>query len=240
MDNDASYWNLSRSPYYSFIFTLPLFAVYEIMVLFLSRDQMATLRNGADVLMRQLLALFGAWGAYALSVAFIIGFMVVFLFQKKNWSITAIRSEYLLKMLLEGTLWGFLLYVMLKYAPVLLMFPSGKILAQHIILSIGAGLYEEFVFRVVAIALISQLLKFIFLWKRVWRIPAAIFISACLFSGFHFVGAFGEPLNLTLFFYRLFAGVLLGSLYVARGFGITAYAHMVYDFVVVFNLTTNS
>ncbi|MDP6966257.1 MAG: CPBP family glutamic-type intramembrane protease [Candidatus Marinimicrobia bacterium] len=237
MQNNTSYWTLSRSPYYSFIFTLPLFAVYEVMVLFLSRDQVATLRNGADVLMRQFLALFGAWGAYVLSVAFIIGFMVVFLFQKKNWSITAVRGEYLLQMLLEGTLWGVLLYVVMKYSPVLLMFPSGKMLSQQIILSIGAGLYEEFVFRVFAIALISQILKFIFLWKKVWRILAAIFISACLFSGFHFVGAFGEPFNLMLFFYRLFAGVLLGSLYVTRGFGITAYAHMVYDFVVVFNLT---
>lgn len=240
MDNSTSYWTLSRSPYYSFIFTLPLFAIYEIMVLFLSRDQVATLRNGADVLMKQLLALFGAWGAYALSIAFLIGFMVVFLFQKKNWSITSIRGEYLLKMMVEGTLWGFLLYVILKYVPVLLMFPSGKMLAQQIVLSIGAGLYEEFVFRVVAIALLSRIVKFVFLWKRVWCVTAAVIISACLFSGFHFVGAFGEPFNLTRFFYRVSAGAILGLLYVARGFGIAAYAHMVYDFVVVFNLTTDA
>ncbi|SVB92777.1 uncharacterized protein METZ01_LOCUS245631, partial [marine metagenome] len=40
MNNSLSYWSLSRSPYYSFIFVLPFFAIYEVMVLFLSRDEM--------------------------------------------------------------------------------------------------------------------------------------------------------------------------------------------------------
>ena len=48
MDNDASYWNLSRSPYYSFIFTLPLFAVYEIMVC--SDEIKEFVLNGASTL----------------------------------------------------------------------------------------------------------------------------------------------------------------------------------------------
>ena len=54
MEVRISYWTLSRSPYYSFIFVLPFLAMYEVMVLFLNRDQLISLRNGADVLMRQL------------------------------------------------------------------------------------------------------------------------------------------------------------------------------------------
>ncbi|HIO55530.1 MAG TPA: hypothetical protein EYN31_00645, partial [Candidatus Marinimicrobia bacterium] len=72
MKNSLSYWSLSSSPYYSFIFVLPFFAIYEVMVLFLSRDEMVTLRNGADVLLRQFLAMFGDWGFYILSISFIV------------------------------------------------------------------------------------------------------------------------------------------------------------------------
>jgi len=236
---ERTYWSLSRSPFYSFVFTIPLFAIYEIMVLFLSQDQLSTLRNGADALVRQFLSLFGLWGIYVLSIAFMIAFVVVFLWQKQQWRITSVRGDYLLKMLIEGTLWGLVLYVILKFAPTFLMFPSGKMLSQQIILAIGAGLYEEFVFRVLLINLISMLLRIVFLWQKSWRIIGAVLISAGLFSGFHFIGSFGDSFSFSLFLYRAFGGLLLGTLYVVRGFGITAYAHMVYDFVVVFHFTMN-
>lgn len=235
---ERTYWSLSRSPFYSFVFTIPLFAMYEVMVLFLSRDQLHTLRNGADALIRQLLGMFGIWGIHVLSIAFVLGFISVFLWQKKNWRMTSVRGDYLIKMLAEGTCWGFVLYMILKFAPTLLMFPSGRVLSQQVILAIGAGLYEEFVFRVVMINIATIILRIVFLWHKSWRILVAILISAGLFSLFHFVGSFADSFSLPLFLYRAFGGVLLGTLYVTRGFGITAYAHMVYDFVVVFFITT--
>ena len=67
----------------------------------------------------------------------------------------------------------------------------------------------------------------------------SVILSAAIFSAFHFTGPYGEMFDLTVFLYRLFAGVFLGALYAARGFGITAYAHMVYDFVVIFGLTVS-
>ena len=237
MTKERTYWSLSRSPFYSFVFTLPLFAIYEVMVLFLSQDQIVTLRNGADALVRQFLSLFGMWGFYVLSIAFMFVFMVVFLWQKQQWRITSVRGDYLIKMLIEGTLWGFVLYTILKFVPTFLMFPSGKDLSQQVILAIGAGLYEEFVFRVLFINIISMLLRIVFLWRKSWRIVTSILISAGLFSGFHFVGSFADVFDWSLFLYRAFGGILLGTLYVARGFGITAYAHMIYDLVVVFHLT---
>ncbi|MEE2876619.1 MAG: CPBP family glutamic-type intramembrane protease [Candidatus Neomarinimicrobiota bacterium] len=239
MNDRLTYWELSRSPYYSFILVLPFFAIYEVMVLFLSRDEMVTLRNGADVLMRQFLSMFGEWGLYVLSISFIVMFLAVFLIQKKEWNITVVKSDYLLGMLVEGTAWGFVLYLAMRYVPVLLMFPSGKDLVRQVILAIGAGLYEEFVFRVVAIMAISQVLRLVFLWEKKWRLTVSVILCAALFSAFHFIGPYGEIFNLSIFLYRLFAGVFLGTLYVVRGFGITAHSHMVYDFVVIFGLTVS-
>ena len=237
MRRNQSYWKLSNSPFYSFVFTLPLFGFYEVLTLFLSRNQMMTLRNGADVLFRQLLEMLGVWGMYILSIGFIVAFMVTFLLQKRKWWGTTVKGEYLIYMLLEGTGWGILLFLSLKYFPKLLMFPTGEQLSQQIVLAIGAGLYEEFLFRVVAISLFSLCLKVLLGWAKWQRMTIAILFSAGLFSAFHFLGEFGEAYNMTAFIYRGFAGVLLGILYVTRGFGITSYSHMVYDFIIVIRMT---
>jgi hypothetical protein len=36
---------------------------------------------------------------------------------------------------------------------------------------------------------------------------------------------------------RFFAGIILGSLYLFRGFGITAYTHSIYDLIVLIRMT---
>ena len=239
MEVRISYWTLSRSPYYSFIFVLPFLAMYEVMVLFLNRDQLISLRNGADVLMRQFLSIFGEWGFYVLSVSYILIFLFVFLIQKKDWNITVIKSDYLLGMLAEGTVWGLALYCFMRYVPVFLMFPSGKELFQQITLAIGAGLYEEFVFRVISIAVIFNLLRLIFQWDKQFSIVFSIVISGIIFSAFHFAGPYGDVFTSSLFIYRWLAGILLGMIYILRGFGIVSYAHMIYDFIVIIAMTTS-
>ena len=50
----------------------------------ISVNDIVILRNGADVLMRQVLGLFGIYGVYGFSASFMIGFMVAFLRQKKR------------------------------------------------------------------------------------------------------------------------------------------------------------
>ncbi len=234
----TSYWHLSRSPFYSFVFTLPFFALYEIATLTLNENQLFHIRNGADVLMRQFFSIFGDWGIHALNIAFIIGFVVSFLLQKSRRQMTAVRGTYLMQMFTEGLLWGGLLFVFMKLTPSLLSFPTGRSLIQQLTLAVGAGLYEEFLFRVVAIMLLVSLIGAIFQWDRRWCKFAAVIISAFLFASFHYVGDFGEIFNLRTFLLRAVAGLFLGTVYVFRGFGITALAHISYDFIVVSVITT--
>jgi membrane protease YdiL (CAAX protease family) len=234
----TSYWHLSRSPFYSFVFTLPFFALYEIATLTLNEDQLFHIRNGADVLLRQFFAIFGDWGIHALNIVFIVGFVVSFLLQKSRRQMTTVRGAYLMQMLTEGLFWGGLLFVFMKLAPTLLSFPSGRSLIQQMTLAVGAGLYEEFLFRVVAIFLLVSLISAILQWERRWCTFAAVVISAILFASFHYVGDFGEIFILKTFLLRTIAGLFLGIVYIFRGFGITALAHMSYDFIVVSIITT--
>ena len=61
-----------------------------------------------------------------------------------------------------------------------------------------------------------------------------------LFSGFHFVGIYGELPSINLFLIRTLAGVVLGIIYVMRGFGVAAYTHTIYDLFVLAKFTTSS
>ena len=209
------------------------------MVLFLSRNEVSTLRNGADILLRQFMSLFGDIGLYIISTSFFLIFLIIFLLQKKNINETSIKSKYLLFMLFEGLIWGIVLYFFMLFSQTLLMFPTSKELISQIILSIGAGLYEELVFRVLLIMFLTKLIKIIFLWNYLICLLFSMTLSAIVFSYFHFLGPYGDPLSFSVFIYRFLGGFFLGFLYILRGFGITAYAHINYNLIIIFFLTTN-
>ena len=54
-------------------------------------------------------------------------------------------------------------------------------------------------------------------------------VGALVFSAFHYIGPYGDRLDLASFTFRAVAGVLFSALYLLRGFGITAWTHAIYD-----------
>ncbi len=238
MSNERNYWNQSRSPLYSFIFTLPLFLIYELGILLVSSEDVPNLRNGADVLMRQVLGTFGILGVYGFGIIFMLGFIVVFLLQKQNWAITNIRSKYLLIMFGESLIWGAGLFLILRNSQALLMFSNGKTLIQQLILAVGAGIYEEFVFRALLITGLAAIFNLVFQWSRPVRTTSAMFAAAVIFSLFHFMGSFGDNYEFRLLLIRIVAGTVLGIIYILRGFGVAAYSHAIYDLIVLTLITT--
>ena len=232
-----SYFSTSRSYFYSFLFTIPLFFVYEISILFLSKDDIIVVRNGADFLMRNILESFDIYGLYALGFVFIFGFALSFIFFIKADRKKELKSNFLFFMFIESVLWSFILYLMLSKFMLVLMNPMGKMILQQVTLAIGAGIYEEFLFRVLLIAGLTRLLGFIFLWKQLSRKIVALIISGGIFSAFNLMGEYGDFFSMELFLLRFFAGIILGVLYLFRGFGITAYTHSIYDLIVLIRMT---
>ena len=57
----------------------------------------------------------------------------------------------------------------------------------------------------------------------------ATVVGAVIFSAFHYVGPYGDPFQLQSFAFRTISGVAFSALYLARGFGITAWTHALYD-----------
>ena len=233
-----NYWKFSKTPFYSFLFTLPYFIFYEIGIFFTSQDDLVVIRNGADALMRQALSRFGIIGLYWLGALFFIAFIITLIAQKKKWKESVIVGNYFFIMTLESIFWSYILFILMSNMNILLMNPNGELLIQQITLAIGAGIYEEFLFRVILILIISSILTMIFRWSKNNVNIIAIIISAGIFSAFHFIGEFGDFFSFKVFMVRFLAGIFLGFLYLFRGFGITAWSHSIYDLIILTKITT--
>ena len=233
-----SYLHHSRSALYSFIFTLPLFFIYEAGILFLSNEDIVIIRNGADFLLKNILESFGIFGLYSLGIVFFIGFLVSYIIYFRSDDNKNIKAEYLFIMMLESIFWSVILYFLLSKFMLVLMNPIGKTIIQQVTLAIGAGIYEEFLFRVILISGLSFVIGFIFLWDDILVKMSALIVSAAIFSAFHFFGDYGDFFSIELFLIRFVAGIILGLLYYFRGFGITATSHSIYDLIVLIQLTT--
>lgn len=227
-------WDDCAIPLTCLVFVSPLILIYELGVLCLGVD--AT-RNGCDLWLRALLQATG-FGQY-----FLLPLLTLFLLV--GWHHLArlpwqIRPESLVRMgweslsyaaalLLLSQLQGWLVNVLLAdtsaAAEPLSLGPIPQLIAFF-----GAGIYEELLFRV---ALIPALIIFL-RWlgegpeSSIWTAAVA---SSALFAAAHyeaFVGA-GDSFAWSTFMFRFVAGLIFAVLFLRRGFGITAGAHVMYD-----------
>ena len=72
------YYNSSKSTFYSFLFVVPLIMTYELAAFVLNKSDIEGLRNGADVVTKQILSLFGMAGFYGLSILVLIILIALF------------------------------------------------------------------------------------------------------------------------------------------------------------------
>ncbi len=236
-----SYWEESRSHRYSLVFALPLLLVYELLeAVAPMRVQGGVVRNGADVILTGLFtSLFGVRGPLVFMGA-VIGGAVVLIWRDRRAG--PVRSRLFGWMLAESLLLALLFGLVVGMATVQLLGSLHVLSAgapglggtplERLTLSLGAGLYEELLFRVVLVALISNGLMLIG-FSRLVAGTVAVVAGALLFSAFHYVGPLGEPLRLDSFVFRAIAGLAFSALYLTRGFGITAWTHALYDVAVL-------
>lgn len=108
-------------------------------------------------------------------------------------------------------------------------------LLVDMVTGIGAGIYEELIFRLILICLLMLLFQDVFGLEKKPSIVLSVLISAILFSIHHHFffanGRFyhGDMFTLGKFIFRAMAGVYFAALYAVRGFGITAGTHAVYN-----------
>jgi len=237
-DNDnAGYFPSVRKPVYNFLFILPLLVLYEFLIIVTGTP----IRNGADVIVK---LCFNAVG-----INTIIGFTLIIVslyaylvFSDKKSRDEKIYPFYFIFMLAESIMYAMILGPIVskltqKVIPQLASLSMGEpvfTFTEKLIVSLGAGIYEEFVFRYFLISALVYIFMKFFDLKYYHAGAFAIFWAALIFSGFHYIGALGDQFDVASFVFRFIAGIILSILYFMRGYGIAVYTHAIYDLKVYF------
>ncbi|MBO6523221.1 MAG: CPBP family intramembrane metalloprotease [Balneolaceae bacterium] len=221
---------------YSFLFSLPLFLIYEGLILISQPNAEHIVRISVDVWMKSLFTYFGVNAvSFSLLVMMLLGFFILY---KERERLKELRFSYFPIMLIECLVYA-IVVAFISNTLVSLIFnmsASDPIQSlsylQKLALSLGAGLYEELFFRVILVSLFVLLFNKIF-GKKWAAVTAAITLSALLFSAVHYVGSMGDLFTFSSFAYRFLFGLILNGLYIWRGFGVAAWTHALYDVLVI-------
>jgi hypothetical protein len=96
---------------------------------------------------------------------------------------------------------------------------------------LGAGVYEEALFRLILVPVFFYSLKLL-QTPQVLASALAVTGSALLFSLAHHAGTPGEAFTWYAFAFRWMAGVFFAWVFIVRGFGIAVGTHTAYDVLV--------
>lgn len=227
------YLALSRTHSYSLLFALPLLVLYELGAATMEVGPDPAVRNGADVLLRMMLAAGGLHGTAAFTSVLLVGSLVLIILERRRRPVP-LRIGVLFGMLLESSVYALLFGLVISTAtywvlnpPLLLMGPALGV-REQVVLSLGAGIYEELVFRVLLAGGLFVVLRAAGAGWRLAGISATL-VSAVIFSAFHYIGVYGDPWALESFTFRFLAGLAFSALFLLRGFGVAAWTHALYD-----------
>jgi membrane protease YdiL (CAAX protease family) len=225
------YLRRSELPFASLVFLLPLIVLYEVGTRQFATDAWAQTEHRiiAFKLMQDFFRLFGASGRYLPALAVVGILLGCHIARNDPWRV---HPATLVGMAIEGLLWAFPLLaggiVALHYLAASPIASNWKAL---LVLSVGAGIYEELVFRLAAFTILSFVLIDVLDLRKPLAYLLMLSVAALSFSLYHYLGNEGfEPQT---FAFRTLAGLYFGLIFLYRGFGITAFSHAAYDVCVV-------
>lgn len=232
------YLDDSKDIYTSLILVIPLFVLYQVGVM-----MTGGVRNGVDFMTDLMWMAAGATqlNYLLLNLGILLVFAAFLFVRRKNASFNPRLWPIVLA---ESSVYAFFFGSAVIGAmralglDVLLSTGDGSQIAtmgifSKFVLSIGAGLYEELVFRLFLMGGMFwagiRLLNF----PRWLSAATALILSSLIFSAIHHLGSMGEPFVLGTFMFRVFAGMLLAVIFHLRGFAVAVYTHAIYDVIVL-------
>lgn len=230
-----TYSRQTLRPLYCLGFVLPLLLLFHVGAAYYGSPLLAP----RDV--DRFLRFFGAAGAHLPALLIVAVLVFQHLLRNDRWDL---QPKVLAGMTAESILWtvplvgmGHLTGKVLVRASATATAPNIETALQKILTAVGAGIYEEFIFRLVLISVAMLILVDVFGLRKDIVAIIAVIVAAVLFSLYHFTGGPGGEVGgfaWTEFLFRAMAGVYLGGLYLLRGFGITVGVHAFFNIYVIF------
>jgi len=232
------YWRASREPRYSLLFAFPLLLLYEGLAALLPVRETHGVRNGADVMLKSVfIAIAGPRGPLLFEVLLIGGCGVLVWRDlrarggrlRPGW-FAAMAGESLALSVVFGVVVGIVTARLLGAMTGLAIAPMARLDAwTRLMVSLGAGLYEELLFRVILVSALAFVARRLLGWRPAPAGTFAAVMGALLFSAAHYIGPYGDTLALGSFLFRFVGGLFFSAIYLLRGFGIVAWTHALYD-----------
>ncbi len=251
-----SYLERTSRPVYAIVFLLPFILFYELGTIFINTDVLSQtqIRVVAFVWLQELLRYVGFGGKFLWAAPAILVIVILLAYQfvsRKQWWVSLFD---LLPMAVECILLAVPLIVLSLFlhsssvtnsATTVVGLAAGQgavtqgspSLLADIVTGIGAGIYEELLFRLILITALLLLFQDVLGWGKSNSIVLAVLVSAAMFGAHHHIDFFsgqpnhGDIFNWAKFMFRTMAGVYFAFIFAFRGFGITAGTHAFYDII---------
>jgi membrane protease YdiL (CAAX protease family) len=214
------------------VFLLPMVILYEVGVFFAAGDMRSptNVRVIAFELLQKFSGLFGASGYYMPGLLVVIILVAWQIASGGKWRV---QGKTILGMALESIMLAIpllvLAHVASSFTPVMaagVQAPSHAWLS-NLLVSVGAGIYEELLFRLIFISVLSIVLMDLLGVDEGPAIFSIVIISAVVFSLYHYMGE--EKFTWNTFVFRTMAGGYFAGVFILRGFGIVVGCHVLYD-----------
>ncbi len=237
----SSYWGVSRQPLQILVFLAPLIIAYEAGLAIFLRSADGVLTNKAHETLLLFFDTFGlsaTGGLYLGGAAIIVVLLVWHVMAHDPWRIEPTTHALMFAESLAFTIPLLLLALLLgdsTAAAVLSAAPdlADMNLGSRLTISIGAGLYEELLFRMMLIAVLHTLLVDVGKFPSPAGAAIAVVVSAAAFTVYHPLHDDAGMLSWRRVGFYFLAGLYFGVVYVVRGFGIVVATHAFYDILVV-------
>jgi hypothetical protein len=241
---EGGYWHEAKRPLNILAFLLVPIIAYEFGLALVLRSEEGVLTIKAHQWILQFFNVLGVGTRGSLFLGGIVIIVVLFIWHVLNREPWKIKPATLGLMLIESM---FLTLPLLVFARVIgssqaevvaLASQAQQQIAQQgtgakLAISLGAGLYEELVFRMMLIAALHFFLVDLMKASSNVGTGVAIVVAAAAFAWYHPLGEVGDTQALKIVLFYFAAGLYFGAIYALRGFGIVVAVHAIYDVVTI-------
>lgn len=207
------------------VFLLPLIVFYEFAMLTHRASLASPDRVIAFDLMWRFFALFGQVGFWTPALAVIAILIATHAASGQSWNV---QWKRVVTMYPESLALALPLLLMIWTVP-LSVGQSAAPLLDRLALGIGAGIYEELVFRLIFISLILMIGADLLHYDRKNVVIVAIGMSSLLFAAHHHHPFGADSFDIVRFIFRTAAGVYLAAIFWYRGYALAAGCHAAYN-----------
>lgn len=286
------YWTLSKLPLHALVFLIPLIVLYELGSLAYLRDaggagSGVTTQIRAESLLNLFFQYFGVFGLMVPGITLAVVLFAMHVIRHDRW---LVRPVVVVGMYLESAMWVLPLIVLAAIVTDAAARMTGQMhgLAELVqaggagggggngggdlrslswqaraTIAVGAGVYEELLFRLIGIAVLDAFLKPL-IESKFARAAVCVAVTAVCFAVYHDAAFTYDHLHGQGFFsvvhtllesgpaaalarvkwgnvlFYTAAGVYFACIYLNRGFGVVVGTHAAYDLAVLVLLSSRS